>query len=76
MRKGYHSYLIITRMFTGSFNIKQSDFPRKRTEKPKMLFSEVLHKLKYDGLCDVKNDKFTIKQHLSRIFPFVDLIQT
>ena len=35
----------------------------KKTEKPKMLFfSEVLHKLKNNRLCDVRNDKYTIQQ--------------
>ena len=33
MRKGYHSYLIITCMFTWSFDIKQSDFPRQNDRK-------------------------------------------
>ena len=33
MGKGYHSYLIITGMFTGSFSMKQSDFPRKNDRK-------------------------------------------
>ena len=65
MRKGYHSYLIITSMFTGSFDIKQSDFPRKNDRKTEdvVFFS---HKLKnnhlFNGFCDVRNDKSTIKQ--------------
>ena len=44
-------------MFTGLFDIEQSDFPRQ-----KKMFLEVLHKLKDNGLCDVRNDKSTIKQ--------------
>ena len=33
MSKGNHSYPIITCVFTGSFDIKQSDFPRKNDRK-------------------------------------------
>ena len=35
----------------------------KTTEKLKMLFLEVLHKLKNNGLCDVRNDKCTYQQY-------------
>ena len=48
------------------FNLKDRDldnFTRKRTiEKPKILFLEVLRKLKNNRLFDVRTDKCTIQQ--------------
>ena len=61
MRKGYHSYLIIIYMSTGSFDIKQSDFPRQNDRKTENVFRGFA-KLKDNGLCDIRNDKSTIKQ--------------
>ena len=47
------------------FNFKDQDldsFPRKKDIKPKFFFFEVLYRLKNSRLCDVRNDKCTIKQ--------------
>ena len=47
------------------FNFQDQDldsFPRKRQKNQKCCLLEVLHKLKNIGLCDVRNDKCTIKQ--------------
>ena len=42
------------------FNYKDRNLDKDK--KPKMLFLEVLHKLKNNGLFDVRNDKCTTKQ--------------
>ena len=41
------------------FNFKDGE---KMTEKLKILFLQVLHKLQNNRLCDIKNDKCTIQQ--------------
>ena len=38
------------------------NFTRKTAEEPKMLFLEVLQKLKNNRLCDIRSDKCTIQQ--------------
>ena len=48
------------------FNFKDrhwDSFPRKNDRKNEtVVFLEVLHELKNNGLCDVRNDECTIKQ--------------